>query len=119
MIYILHGEEPLAVQKNGHRPQHYIGWSATTSTLWRRVRHHRMGTARCKYTEAMHKKGIDLVVARVFVDGDRTHESMIKNKIKNGRELCPICNPGRAYAPYGLHIATEDFVKEIDSKSRS
>lgn len=93
MVYILHLETPLC------HARHYVGFSRDGRTLKERIAHHRDGTARCRFTEVLHERGIGFVLACVFKQGDRTFERKLKNTNHTAR-YCPICNPhARKYHP--------------------
>lgn len=95
-VYILHLDTKL------HHAQHYVGWSKNRLTLLERIAHHRNGTARCKFTDALHRVGITFQLARVFAGKqyDRNFERKLK-KTKTVRKWCPVCNGGvaRPYKP--------------------
>lgn len=85
MIYILHLDTPL------HHARHYVGFSTNKRTLAQRIKHHRKGTAGCRFTEALREKGIGFTLARVM-EGDRTLERKLKQTHAAPR-YCPLCNP--------------------------
>lgn len=79
--YLLHFERPL------HHAQHYLG---TTLRLGLRLTLHQIGRgARLPAAFREHQIGFEL--ARTW-RGYRDKERQLKAR-KNGRELCPICNP--------------------------
>lgn len=83
MIYILHLDSPL------HHALHYVGFSTDERTLAARIKHHRRGTANCRFTEVLRERGIGFTVARVM-EGDRTMERKLK-RTKSIRDYCTIC----------------------------
>lgn len=97
IVYILHLDTPL------HHAKHYTGWSTNGRTIRRRLDHHANGTAGCKFTRALHEKGITFTVARLFKGVDRHFERALKNTHKVTK-YCPICNPNApAYKPKENH----------------
>lgn len=91
-VYILHLDTPL------HHAKHYSGFSQNGRTLKQRIAHHENGTARCKFTDALHRLGIGFKLARVFIDADRNFERALKNT-HNVPYYCPICNPRAPKVP--------------------
>jgi len=93
-VYILHLESPF------HHARHYTGFSKNGRTLKVRVGHHENGTARCKFTDALHRNGIHFTLARIFKQADRNFERKLK-KTHNVSRYCPVCNPEnwRNYEP--------------------
>lgn len=95
MVYILHLTTPLC------HARHYVGWTLNGRTLKERIAHHADGTARCRFTEVLHERGIEFTLARVFKQADRTFERHLKNTNHTAR-YCPLCNPrAKAYHPKG------------------
>lgn len=84
MIYLLHFDRPLA------HAQHYLGF---TDDLETRLRLHANpnGSSHHRLMQVIHEQGIGFVLARAW-SGDRTQERLLKQR-KEGRRLCPICNP--------------------------
>lgn len=99
-VYILHLDTPL------YHARHYIGWSKNMFTLKKRVGHHADGTARCKFTDAVHRAGITFQLARVFRGRkyDRNFERKLKNRT-HIKEYCPVCSGGivKEYHPRRNH----------------
>lgn len=83
MIYLIHFERKLK------HAQHYLGF-CEDGNLEKRIERHRKGSG-AKILRACVENGIEFKVVRVWEDGDRNFERMLKNK-KNSRLLCPICN---------------------------
>jgi len=81
-VYILHFNEKF------YHAQHYVG---CTENMQRRTREH-LHCYPCgsNLVRAVIKKGIEVVVAKVYPDGDRALEKKIK-ATKNTSKLCPIC----------------------------
>lgn len=84
MIYLLHFDRPLA------HAQHYLGF---TDDLETRLRLHANpnGSSHHRLMQVIHEQGIGFVLARAWT-GDRDAERGLKRR-KEGRRLCPICNP--------------------------
>ena len=84
MIYLLHFDRPLA------HAQHYLGF---TDDLESRLRQHANpnGGSHHRLMQVIHEQGIGFSLARAWT-GDRTAERHLKSR-KEGRRLCPICNP--------------------------
>ena len=81
-VYILHFTEKL------HNAQHYVG---CTENLPRRMNEHLHGYSNgSKLVRAVIKNGIEVIVAKVYPDGDRALEKKIK-AIKKTSLVCPIC----------------------------
>jgi hypothetical protein len=83
MVYLIHFDEKLKHAK------HYIGYCSKTGLL-RRIIRHRKGHG-AKILAELVKRNIGFRVARVWNDGDRTFERLLKNR-KKSQDLCPICN---------------------------
>jgi putative endonuclease len=95
-VYILHLDAPLS------HARHYVGYSATDDTLTARLEHHRNGTARARFTDVLHERGIGFQLARVFENADKAFERRLKNT-NNTKRYCPLCTPRpRPYHPKGL-----------------
>ena len=102
--YLLHFESKLA-----NHAQHYTGFS---TNLAARIAAHEAGNS-AKLVHAMSLAGIRFVVARLWIDGDRTLERRLKNQ-KNGPRLCPICQ--KKVAPgYSVDVKRALFEKAIPS----
>lgn len=104
-VYILHLDTPL------HHARHYVGFSQNGRTLTARIEHHRNGTARCSFTNALHRVGITFTLARVFKGADRHYERSLKNT-KNVSYYCPICNPKapKTYTPKDKNHAVQSSI---------
>jgi predicted GIY-YIG superfamily endonuclease len=84
MVYLIHLDSKLK------HSQHYIGFvDGGTDRLNSRLDYHRRGRG-SKFLKAVVDAGIDFVVSRTWVEGDRNFERKLKN-MKNARRLCPIC----------------------------
>lgn len=81
MVYLLHFDAPY------RHARHYIGW---TDSLETRLAHHRAGTG-ARLTAAVSRAGIEMIVARVWPDGDRKFERRLHKQKNSGARLCPIC----------------------------
>jgi hypothetical protein len=90
-VYLLHLSHPLTAQsgKGVKYSQHYLGW---TDDLDRRIQEHRTGHHRvsARLMEVAHERNIGFVVARVWEDGDRWLERLLKSH-KRHRDFCPVC----------------------------
>jgi len=82
-VYLLHFSEPIA------HAQHYIGWAKDFEN---RLDHHCNGTG-ARLTQVAVERGIEIIVACIWDGKDKSFERRLKNQ-KNGRRMCPICNPG-------------------------
>lgn len=85
MVYLLHLSRPMK------HAQHYIGWAQNFEG---RMAHHRGGSG-ARFTQVAVERGIDLIVARTWDQGDRSFERRLKNWHKSS-DFCPICNPDTA-----------------------
>ena len=83
-VYLLHFETKLA------HAQHYLG---STDDLENRLACHRKGNG-ARLMAVVTALGITWRLARTW-PGDRTLERRLKRR-KEGRRLCPICNPRAA-----------------------
>lgn len=92
-VYLLHLSEPIA------HSQHYIGWAKDFDN---RLDHHKNGTG-ARFTQVAVERGIEIQVARVWEGKDKSFERHLKNQ-KNGRCMCPICNPGNARMMEDNHV---------------
>lgn len=90
MIYLLHFEQPYPA---GKRPQHYMGHTPE-ERFDDRMREHRNGSNKARFTQVMAELGITFVVARTW-PGDFEMEKALKRR-KRPVALCPICHPLRA-----------------------
>jgi len=89
-VYLLHFSEPLGDLDNPHGyAQHYVGWTHD-ETVEARLKSHKAGWG-AKITAAAVESGLDLILARVWEDGDHELELWIKRQ-KQHRRFCPICN---------------------------
>lgn len=82
-VYLLHFE------KHFSHARHYIGFCETVQTIPQRLKHHKAGRGG-SLPHAVAKAGIEIVVARVWPEGDRNFERKLKNQ-KMAPRLCPIC----------------------------
>lgn len=80
MVYLIHFHEPY------HHAQHYMGY---TNDLDCRLRAHRNGNG-ARLMEVITDAGIAWTLARIWPDGDRALERLLK-KQHHGPRLCPIC----------------------------
>jgi predicted GIY-YIG superfamily endonuclease len=80
-LYLLHFSRPLA------HARHYLG--QTDRTVDERVAEHRAGRG-ANLTRWAVASGIELVLARVWVDAPRCEEQRLKNRGRL-RRLCPVC----------------------------
>ena len=84
MVYLLHFDRKLC------HAGHYLG---STNDLESRLQCHRQGNG-ARLMEVVAEHGITWRLARTW-PGDRTLERRLKRR-KEGRRLCPICNPHAA-----------------------
>lgn len=85
MIYLLHFERPI----NPDRPaQHYLGYAVN---LEARLAEHESGHG-ANLTRHALQRGIRWELARIW-QGERDTEKYLKEAYRNGRKLCPICDP--------------------------
>jgi len=83
-VYLLHFSEPF------HHAQHYLGW---TNNLDKRLAEHRKGARqKCVLTDEIKRHGIPWRLVRTWEKVPLAFEKQLKRQ-KNGRRLCPICNP--------------------------
>lgn len=101
-VYLLHFESPIS---DKHTCQHYTGF---TDNLAARIQQHGYGGARL--TEVAKERGIKFVVARVWAGG-RDVEKAIK-AMKNGKKLCPICNPSPKGTRF-VELTTDQIEEEL------
>jgi predicted GIY-YIG superfamily endonuclease len=99
-VYLLHFETKLA-----NHAQHYMGFS---DCLQARIAAHEHGNG-AKLMAAIARNDIKWVVARVWLDGDRTLERRLKMR-KNGPALCPICT-GAVLPGYSVDVRKITFQK--------
>lgn len=93
-IYLIHFDEPV----NKKRPaRHYLGW---TVNLTKRFQLHITGRG-AFITKAAAERNIKMEVARVW-EGTIADERYIKDKLKAGTRLCPICMAERGKKPLSL-----------------
>ncbi len=85
MVYILHFDKKL------HHAQHYVG---CTENIDRRMNEH-LHCHQCgsNLVRAAIKQGINVVLAKVYPNGDRALEKKIK-AMKKTSLVCPICQKG-------------------------
>lgn len=95
MLYLLHAALPVGgTGRNGAR--HYLGWTASRTSLALRLWLHRSGHG-AKLTQAfMRRPGQELLLANVW-EGNRNDERYLKNRHQLS-VLCSVCNP---HAPIG------------------
>ena len=98
-VYLIHFETKL------HHAQHYLGFS---DALRLRIACHEHSNG-AKLMTAITRNDIKWVVARVWMDGDRTLERRLKNQ-KNSPALCPICR-GEVHPGYAVDIKQLLFEK--------
>lgn len=84
MVYLLHFSSRISPD---HACQHYLG---SADDLEKRMKLHKAGRG-CRLADIALQRGIDFQLARTWAGG-RQEERQLKNQ-KNGRRLCPICNP--------------------------
>lgn len=84
-VYILHFEN-----KTFHA-QHYVGWVEGTdmSSVIKRFVKHKSGSG-SKLMRSVFLKGIKVVIANVYFNGDRKMERKLKNQ-KNIKRYCNVC----------------------------
>ncbi len=93
-VYLLHFEQKLA-----GRAGHYIGFSENLAC---RIAAHEAGDS-AKLMEACARNDIRFVVARVWIDGDRTLERRLHRQKNAARRLCPICR-GLVHPGYSVDM---------------
>ena len=91
-VYLLHFKHGLDTRK-GIQAQHYNGCA---KDLRKRITEHMKGISGVRIIEAVHKRGIKIRTAKIWVTN--THKEAYElevslKKRKNGRLLCPICTP--------------------------
>lgn len=88
-VYLLHLDRPLSPK---HTTRHYKG---SAEDIEARVEEHRRGNG-ARIMQVAAERGIGFVLARVWECPEgmtlRQAEKIIKRQ-KNGRALCPLCNP--------------------------
>jgi len=82
-VYLIHFAKPFS------HARHYIGFCETKKNIPLRLEHHKAGRGG-SLPHAVAKAGIEMVIARVWEDGDRNYERKLKNQ-KMAPRLCPIC----------------------------
>lgn len=98
-LYVLHFEN------KRHHAGHYLG---STKHLMRRLKSHANGTG-AKLTKVLADENQNWLLAAIYVkkaNGGmdiRQLESHQKRR-KNGRSVCPICNPTKHKIPYGTML---------------
>lgn len=106
-VYLLHLSEPYK------HCTHCVGFTSgdPEDRLWNHNHDH--GAA---LTDAAHRAGIEMVLARVWQDVDAVLEYVIKTRAESPR-LCPICNPD-AYrlAQYPEFAIGEPVAIEFDAQ---
>jgi Predicted endonuclease containing a URI domain len=92
-VHLLHFTQslPRGISPSGTALQagHYLGY---TENLIERIMAHAEGHG-ARLTQVAKERGIDFRLARTWDGANRTFERMLKTRVKNGRRLCPICNP--------------------------
>ena len=92
-VYLLHFHKalPRGVSPSGTvlEARHYLGY---TNDLIGRIMQHAEGHG-ARLTQVCHQRGIDFALARTWNGAGKPVERRLK-KYKNGRRLCPICDPG-------------------------
>jgi predicted GIY-YIG superfamily endonuclease len=96
---------------------HYLGYA---DDIGRRVQEHQSNQSGCKLTSAAVQAGVKLVVARVWLGGDRN----LERKLKGGPEpekrtgslsrLCPICKQLKKGNHNDEHINSTSAVTQPD-----
>ena len=81
MVYLIH------FQKKLHHAQHYIGF--VDADLLQRIELHKSNRG-AKLLRAVNNEGIEWQVVRVWMEGDRHFERILKNCKKSSR-FCPVC----------------------------
>lgn len=84
--------------------RHYLGYA---DELGPRINAHMCGKG-ARLTQVAHDAGCNLVLARVWPDGDRKLERQLKNR-KHAPDLCPICR-GLAGLQLGLLPEAPAFI---------
>jgi len=88
-VYLIHFSAPLGDLANPHgAAQHYVGFT-NGETVETRLETHRRGHG-ARITAAAVRAGLDLKLARVWLEGDRELEKWLKRQ-KNHRRFCPLC----------------------------
>lgn len=84
-VYLIHFAQPYK------HAAHYLGFTpgSTRAAVRRRVGKHRKGTG-ARLTAVVAEAGIEMVVARVWLDGTRADERRLKRWHKSA-QLCPVC----------------------------
>lgn len=81
MVYLIHLDRPLK------HARHYTGWSTDMTSYPKRIKHHSKGTG-ARFMQIVKEHGISWEVSRVWVEGDRRREKLVK---KNAVRFCPQC----------------------------
>jgi hypothetical protein len=86
-VYLLHFDRPY------HHARHYMGF---TDDLGTRIALHKAPTGRSHHRlmQVIHAAGIGFVVSRIWPDGDRALERLLKRR-KGAPRLCPLCRAAR------------------------
>ena len=88
-VYLIHFSKPLGDTSNPRgQAQHYCGFTNGETVEARLARHQRGDGARI--CAAAVEAGAELLLARVWEDGDRELERWVKRQ-KRHRRFCPIC----------------------------
>jgi len=100
-VYLLHFDPPY------RHARHYVGFA---EDLEPRINAHVTGHG-ARLTQVAHDAGCDMILARVWPEGDRTLERRIKRRHEAPR-LCPICR-GEVSLQMPLLSAMPAFVPEV------
>jgi hypothetical protein len=87
-VYLLHFSKPF-----GHA-KHYVG--VTKRGIEERVKEHQSGTKGAHLCKLVRQAGIDLILARVWIQVPRYFELKLKNRGK--ASVCPICKAAKREA---------------------
>ena len=83
MVYLIHLEQPY------RHAQHYIGFVEQEENMEERLKKHRAGTGSA-FLRAVNNAGIAYDIARIWPDGDRNFERLLKKR-KYSNRICPCC----------------------------
>lgn len=92
-LYLLHWDPPLV---GGRNPRHYLGWTGGQKTVEERVLDHlNDGPHAARIVVAAVAAGREVRLARVWPEGTRADEALMKNTVRRRRggfaRVCPIC----------------------------
>ena len=102
-VYLLHFSPPY------QHARHYLGYA---DEVMPRVWAHRRGHG-ARLTQVAVDAGCGLILARVWVEGDRRLERRLKRR-KDAPRLCPICNRSHALQLDLFLDFTLDDVSELE-----